>query len=172
MAVNTIAVPAWALDVVHKIAHAWEKGTPEQMARMISVAAMQAYVNRDEPFDASVMFKLAGALNGVLAVCQWRDKTGREISEITTARNVLAQIGKSQRPFQCCENDAECNKPCPSHPEHPSKQATDKIRNVTDAIEAFIQARIHYSQHTRLSAANDVNETREHLRDKLAELVK
>lgn len=52
-----------------------------------------------------------------------------------------------------------------------------KIRNVTDAIEAFVQARIAYDLGIRrvaplaASHAIDVKETREHLRDKLAELI-
>jgi hypothetical protein len=55
-------------------------------------------------------------------------------------------------------------------------EAANRLRNVVDAIEAFTDAKIRYAASYATSGAEwanmtDVNETREHLTDKLAELI-
>lgn len=55
-------------------------------------------------------------------------------------------------------------------------EAADRLRNVVDAIEAFTDAKISYAANytkgeAQWASATDVNETREHLTDRLAELI-
>jgi nuclear transport factor 2 (NTF2) superfamily protein len=54
-------------------------------------------------------------------------------------------------------------------------EAANRLRNVVDAIEAFTDAKVRYAleyaKDTKWANLTDVNETREQLTDKLAELI-
>jgi hypothetical protein len=54
-------------------------------------------------------------------------------------------------------------------------EASQRVQNAVDAIEAFVAAKIRYEKQTDSGAMRaariDVDETREHLRDKLAEVL-
>jgi hypothetical protein len=54
-------------------------------------------------------------------------------------------------------------------------EAANRLRNVVDAIEAFTDAKVqyalNYAKDSAWASLTDVNETREHLTDKLAELI-